>query len=391
MTPTIDLDGLGLDAGGHLLVARALAPLSPGQRLTVRGHHPALPVQLRAWCRAEGHRLELAEKEATVVKGTTHADRWHGAQRAGQADRPAAHADRSWGLAARGALVEPGGPPLAVEWVDRDLVWAEVAPRLYAQAAAHQWDPATAVDWRAAAEVPEEIEDAVVQVMTYLVENEQAALMIPAGMLARLHPHYREVMQLLAAQAADEARHVEIFTRRALLRRDTLGVSGAGGRASLQTLLDEPDFTLASFLLSVLGEGSFLDLLRFLHEHAPDPVTADVTRLAARDEARHVAFGVAHTTHVVRSDPRFLGRLRLAVERRHDALVDTAGLNAQVFDALVVLAAGSWRPAAIAEGWRRVQQLQQVMDEGRRRRLEAIGFPADEAAELSALHTRNFM
>ena len=94
---------------------------------------------------------------------------------------------------------------------------------------------------------------------------------------------------------------------------------------------------------------------------------------------------------MVRTDPRFLGRLRLAVERRHDALVDTAGLNAEVFDALVVLAAGSWRPAAIAEGWRRVQQLQQVMDEGRRRRLEAIGFPADEAAELSALHTRNFM
>jgi hypothetical protein len=31
------------------------------------------------------------------------------------------------------------------------------------------------------------------------------------------------------------------------------------------------------------------------------------------------------------------------------------------------------------------------MDEGRRRRLAVIGFPDDEAAELSALHTRNFM
>jgi len=31
------------------------------------------------------------------------------------------------------------------------------------------------------------------------------------------------------------------------------------------------------------------------------------------------------------------------------------------------------------------------MDEGRRRRLAAIGFPDGEAAELSALHTRNFM
>src|SRR5258705_7207120 len=117
-------------------------------------------------------------------------------------------------------------------------------------------------------------------------------------------------MQLLAAQVADEARHVEIFTRRALLHRDTLGVSGAGGRASLQTLLDETDFTLASFLLSVLGEGTFLDLLRFLIRHAPDPVTADVTGLAGRDEARHVAFGVAHTAHVAQADPGFVRRLR---------------------------------------------------------------------------------
>ncbi|SIQ47082.1 hypothetical protein [Micromonospora avicenniae] len=392
MLPAIDLEDLSLDAGGHLLIDRALAGLAPGDRLVVHGRHPALAVHLAAWCRAEGHRLDPAAEAPTVIRGRADLDRWQGAQRAGRtADDVVAHADRRWGLAARGALVEPGGPVLAVDWVDRDLVWADLAPRLYAQATANQWNPATAVDWAAQVSLPDSVEDAVVQVMTYLVENEQAALMIPARLLSRLHPHFREVMQLLAAQAADEARHVEIFTRRALLHRDTLGLSGAGGRASLQTLLEEPDFTLASFLLSVLGEGSFLDLLHFLHRHAPDRVTADVTRLAARDEARHVAFGVAHTAHVVRTDRAFLHRLRTAVERRHAVLADTAGLNKQVFDALVVLAAGSWTPAAMSHGWQEVLRLQQAMDEGRRRRLEYIGFPADEAAALSALHTRNFM
>ena len=39
-----------------------------------------------------------------------------------------------------------------------------------------------------------------------------------------------------------------------------------------------------------------------MHAHAPDPVTADVTRLALRDEARHVAFGVAHTAHLAATD-----------------------------------------------------------------------------------------
>lgn len=49
---------------------------------------------------------------------------------------------------------------------------------------------------------------------------------------------------------------VDVFTRRARLRRNALGLSTVGGQASLKTLVDEPDFALASFLLSVLVEGS---------------------------------------------------------------------------------------------------------------------------------------
>ncbi|MGH3251414.1 MAG: ferritin-like domain-containing protein, partial [Trebonia sp.] len=334
--PTTDLADLGLDEGGHLLLDRALARLDPGDRVTVTGRHPALPIHLAAWCREHGHHVAPDGDGAgdgapalVIVKGGAGDRRWLGAVRAGDAaGAPVTRADQTWGLAARGALVEAGGPPIGAQWSRREHVWADIAPQLYAAAAASQWDPATAVDWTAPIEtVTEEIERAVVQIMTYLVENEQAALIIPARLLSQLHPHYREVMQLLATQAADEARHVEVFTRRALLSGGPLGTSSAGGRASLQTLLAEPDFTTASFLLSVLGEGTFLDLLRFIHEHAPDQVTADVTRLALRDEARHVAFGVAHTTHLAGSDPAFLGTLRRSVERRHAALQDTAGLN----------------------------------------------------------------
>ena len=198
-------------------------------------------------------------------------------------------------------------------------------------------------------------------------------------------------MQLLAVQVAHEARHVEVFTRRARLHGRPLGESGAGGRASLQSLLDEPDFTLAVFLLSVLGEGSFLNLLSFLEQHAPDPVTRSVARLVLQDEARHVAYGLAHLELAVAADLGLRPRLALAVERRHDALRDTTGLNAAVHDALIVLAAGEWTPAAIADGTARVRALEADMDEGRRRRLARLGFTPDESAALSALHTRNFM
>lgn len=394
MHTSLDLGALGFDHGAHLLVGRALRALPPAGRLRVVGSDPALGVHLRAWCRGAGHGFhdDMAVGHQ-VVRGPAEQQRWAGAERAGgtaPADivrRPPAH----WGLAARGALVEAGGPGPSFDLDDRDVVWADLAPRLYAHAAAAQWDPATAVDWGAATELPDDIETAVVQVMTYLIENEQAAMVIPARLLARVHPHFREVQQLLAVQAADEARHMEVFTRRALLTGGPMGTSSAGGRESLNSLLTEPDFSLASFLLSVLGEGSFLSLLAFLDAHAPDPVTRQVTRLARVDEARHVAFGVAHLEHQAALDPTLKGRLRAAVERRHDSLADTAGLNADVFDALIILAAGSWEPDAIRRGHAAVRALHDAMDEGRRQRLTRLGFPSDEAEELSALHTRNFM
>ncbi len=399
MTQILDLEEISFERGAHLLVQRALQGLNPGDELGVTGLAPDLVVHLDAWCRHAGHRIRRAERadpqdaRAWVIRGRADLDRWSGAERSGgpKADEILPNPPLHWGLAARGSLVEPGGSELGFDLADRDCVWADIAPSLYASAASAQWDPATAVAWDAEAGLPDEIERAVVQVMTYLIENEMAALVIPSRLLARIHPHFREVLQLLAVQAADEARHVEIFTRRAQLKGCEMGTSAVGGRESLATLVNEPDFSLASFLLSVLGEGSFLNLLTFIDRNAPDPVTRQVARLARQDEARHVAFGVAHLQHQATVDTTLRTRLRAAVERRHDVLLDTAGLNQDVFDSLVTLAAGEWTPQAIGRGYDQVQKLRAEMDEGRQHRLIRLGFPADEAAEISALHTRNFM
>jgi hypothetical protein len=85
------------------------------------------------------------------------------------------------------------------------------------------------------------------------------------------------------------------------------------------------------------------------------------------------------------------GRLAAAIRARHGALAATAGLNEEVFDALVLLAAGSWDAAALRKGWDAVVALTLDMDSGRRMRLGRLGFDVAEAEELSALHTRNFM
>ena len=395
-TPTIDIESLGLDQGALLLIRRALAERPVGGELRVRGQSPDWRMHLQAWCRGQGHPLRFEAEEAVVTRGPHAQGRWLGAQSTGLAQgdangAPAEDAAPGWGLAARGATVEAGSPPFFFALHRRDERWAATAGELYRQAAAAQWDPGTAIDWNASFELPSSVEAAVVQVMTYLIENENAALLVPARHLGQIHPHFREVLQLLALQCADEARHVEVFTRRATLRGNQPALSTAGGQASLRTLFDAPDFSVATFLLAVLGEGSFVNLLNFLQAHAPDPVTQQIARLTARDEARHVAFGMAHLEYRLSVQPDYQVRLRNAIEIRYDTLAGTAGLNEEVFDSLVLLAAGELSPAAIARGHAAVQQLQRDMAAGRRARLARLGFDRDEAQRLSDLHTRNFM
>jgi hypothetical protein len=395
----VELGELGFDEGGSLLIKRALRMAEPGTRIAVSGAAQNLELHLRSWCRAEGHPLEwLGEggTQAIITTASTLTARWSGAERAGFSDSsvPQAIAERApqrWGLAARGAMIESGSPEFAFTLTDKIDVWSEDAPRLYAQGAAAQWDPATAIPWNAEFELPLDVEDAVVQIMTYLIENETAALVVPSRFASQIHPHFREVMQVLALQAADEARHIEVFTRRALLKRKELGLSTSGGQTSLKTLVEEPDFAVASFLLSVLGEGTFLSLLWFLNRHAPDPVTASVCGLAAQDEARHVAFGMAHLREHISRDSAIVSKLANAVRRRHDALKNTSGLNAEVFDSLLLVASGSWDSSDLRKGHERVMGLLREMDELRQKRMVQLGFHEREAKELSVLHTRNFM
>src|SRR5262249_58174978 len=130
-------------------------------------------------------------REGESMKGGGETSRWTGAQRAGEVDTALSNPPRRWGLAARGATVEAGSPEFDFHLVNKAEVWADEAARLYAQAVAAQWDPATAIPWNTPFDLDDDVEDAVVQIMTYLIETETAALIFPSRLIPPLHPHFR--------------------------------------------------------------------------------------------------------------------------------------------------------------------------------------------------------
>ena len=334
----------------------------------------------RAWSVSPGRADDPAGGRRARPAGRTRPD--------GVVDRPPAR----WGLAARGALVEAGGPALRLRprrpaaGVDRRR------PRLYAQAAAAPVGPGDRHRLDAPRRPPGRGRGRG-RAGHDLPGRERAGGAGGAGPLPRPDPPpLPRGMQLLAVQVADEARHIEVFTRRALLRRRAAravgrrrpGVAGhPAGRAGLRPRL----------VPAVGARRGHLPHLLSL-PRAPRPRPRDPAGRAPRPRRR------GPPRRLRDGPPRAPGRAATrrcaaacgaAVERRHDALADTAGLNEEVFDALVVLAAGAWAPEAIADGYAPGPALQADMDEGRQRRLVRLGFPPGEAAALSALHTRNFM
>jgi TusA-related sulfurtransferase len=414
--PAGTFDGEDLDLSSGLIFALdvCLSDVEVGQVLELSSTNPALAHELPAWCRGTGHELVDAEADGDRTRyrirrgargsllfkdrpdrGVAPEFRHDGFDTrdwlVGKMAEIPARADPTTGFSPRGAVVEPGAPAFPYTETERDRLWAHNVASLYEQATAAQWDASVDIRWRDLHPLPTHEERAVCQIMTHLAENEYAALYVPARFIPRIHPHFTEVVLFLATQVVDEARHIEAFTKRALVGGGGLGVSTAMTQTSLKSLLEQEDFTQASFLLSVLGEGTFIEYLAFVERYAPDPVTADIARRARVDEARHVAFGVEHVRHALAADPDLGGELRTAVERRASYLADASGQSPHVEEALVILAAAGVTPSRIRDGVQAVRALHDTMHRRRVTRLTQLGFPPATAEEISEMHTPNFM
>jgi TusA-related sulfurtransferase len=408
-----DGEDLGAAEGLLVAVAQLLDPLNEGEALELLSSHPSIADDLRAWCRRWRHRCSQATREGdrtrlVIERGFVrrtlaappewgiHMKRRQGALdvrdwRVGRNAEIQAEVPRRGAFAPRGALIEEGSPPIEFSIRRRSDVWADSVAELYQQATANQWQGTSDIPWNELKPLDQSVERAVCQIMTFLAENEYAALYVPARFLGHMHPHFTEVTLFLSTVMADEARHIEVFTKRALANGGGLGIASASTQLSLASLLEYKDFSTASFLLSVLGEGTFLDLLAFLEEYAPENATREICRRARLDESRHVHFGISHSRFTLESEADAARSFGAAVEARAEFLKAVSGVGALIEEALIIYAGGGMTPSALRTGTKHVTELYASMHNNRIKRLAAIGFDVETAHHLSNLHTPNFM
>jgi hypothetical protein len=324
---------------------------------------------------------DAAERARQVLRGIQTTDWFVGRAAAGLAEAP-----RPRVLAPRGAVIDPDAPDFEFPIVSKLDCWADDVPELYERSKAEQWDATRDIPWHLLPDLPEDVEQAICQLMTFLIENEYVALYLPAKFIPRIAPHYGEVALLLATQVKDEARHVEVYTKRALANGCGLQYVSATTQWALKSLLEQENYLRASFLLHVLGEGTFMELLKFIEEHAPDPVTKEILRRTRQDEARHVGYGVSHVRYLLQQEPKVRDELVAAAEERASFLKEVSGANPFVQRALAVLAGGGSKPQQLVQGVQKVRELYRQMHHLRVRRMMLAGFDAKTAVHLSELH-----
>ncbi len=287
-------------------------------------------------------------------------------------DIPAATHNQSGRM--RGAAARADAQNMQTHWNTKAASWSASAMLLYEEAVQRQWSSATDVPWADLPDLPEELEMAMSQLCTFLTQVEFIAGDVPGKYAPNVSGEYFEVGLFLASQIMDEARHLDVFRKRALANGIGLLQAGPGALG----LLTAQDFTEMASTLHLVGEGFVQSMFRMGELFAQSEVDKRMFRLAAQDESRHVAFGVMHMKYVMETLPERREEIHTYLDRMEGNLgagSAQAGLTGggETGEALAILLGGGTSEAQLREGYMKLLAIRKRQVNEYMHRLDVVG------------------
>ena len=287
-------------------------------------------------------------------------------------DIPASTSNQSGRL--RGAAPRSDQQRMQTHWGTRSASWSESAMLLYEEAVQRQWSSATDIPWAEMPELSEDLELAMSQLCTFLTQVEFIAGDVPGKYAPNISGEYFEIALFLATQIMDEARHLDVFRKRALANGIGLLKAGPGAVG----LLTSQDFTEMASTLHLVGEGFVQSMFRMGEMFAQTEVDKRMFRLAAQDESRHVAFGVMHMKYVMDTQPERRDEIHTYLDRMEGNLgvgSTQAGLTGggETGEALAILLGGGTSETQLREGYMKLLAIRKRQVNEYMHRLEVVG------------------
>src|SRR5262249_46513226 len=170
------------------------------------------------------------------------------------------------------------------------------------------------------------------------------AMEAPARWVFVINQEFLELKSFLCVQMFDEARHVEVCRKRALVSGRGLGRASVPAEQALKELLSAETYPEASLATNLLLGSFALAMYPALARPRADRLLAT---LSMQDVARSVAYGVGHARYHLAHQPEKSSVLNEYLDRTEHTVVGIAG-SAEWLEPLVLLAAGSREPDALA-------------------------------------------
>ena len=187
--------------------------------------------------------------------------------------------------------------------LDKYEMWADNVSTLYEEAKSRQWNSTTDIPWTELEPVSEDLEKAACQFSTFLSEVEFVAGDFPSRWIYKIPADFFEVKNFLVTQMMDEARHMEVFRKRALAGGGGLLHASPAFEWSMKAILEAPTHTMGTYLLNLLGEGFVLSVFRAGEFLARTHVDREIFRRCMQDEARHVSYGTMQLKYYIDNHP----------------------------------------------------------------------------------------
>ena len=279
-----------------------------------------------------------------------------------------------YSMAARGSELWGKLPDLGYTLNRKSDVWADNVAELYEESKSRRWAPAVDLDWTAlpnAATTPE-LEAAMAQLCTTLEEIALVAMEMPSRWIFSINQEFLELKSLLCAQMIDEARHVEVYRKRALAGGQGLKRASANIEQALKELLFAETFPDGAFAMNVMLATLVAKVLEHAAATARLPLDTRLFRLCLQDTGRTLAYGMGQARYLFAHQSHRCAQLDDYLDRTEHCLFGIAGAT-ELVEPLIVLSGGGTSREQIATGCRRVGTLMRNVVEAYLERCDALG------------------
>ena len=239
----------------------------------------------------------------------------------------------------RGSVPSPAGVRIGYFIPNKGDIWSDNSSLIYEEAVQRQWSSATDIPWETIEPLPDVVEEAICQICTFLTEVEFVAGDAPGRWVGQISPDHFETALFLITQVVDEARHLDVFRKRALANGCGLLEAGGMGRA-LRNIMDAKDFSEMSALMHLVGEGFVQTMFRTGEFIATNEAEKTIFQLCAQDESRHVGFGVMHLRYVLEHQPERREEFHSYLDKAEELFGHPTSANVAFQESLMITLGG---------------------------------------------------